>query len=494
MTSVGPIMRWTGRLLTRTPRIGWRDVAGRLQALELDVLTFLTVWLGLLYLLSARQIFGPLGAVGSPAMIAGMGAALAWCCAWFLPQTGLRHEPHPMRPAPLAWAWYGIISFAIAMQRPVTELELTGADRGLIKTAAMVGIAMLAADGIRDLDGVTRLMRRLMLFGGAMAVIGIGEFLYGTRLEVLLPGLTWDKPAAVASRSGFNRPRATGLHPIEFSVVMGALLPVAIHFALYDLTRARRQVAGAMVVVIGVAIPMSVSRSGVVSLAVGMLILAVGWKVQRLVNAAALVAAGAVTLWWLLPRLMDTVVSLFTQAGSSHSVQARIDRLPQIMELVRERPWFGLGNGTWSPEDYFLIDNEVWVTTLQTGIVGLLLLGTLLVLGIVVSLCIRSFPGVDAATGHLGRAVAASIAALSVSLLTFDAFHYRILMGTLFLLLGTAGALWRLTADRSTAPPSPPGPRAHGPTEAPSGGRADRRPLEVPSTTNGAGWSPTCVR
>jgi hypothetical protein len=89
------------------------------------------------------------------------------------------------------------------------------------------------------------------------------------------------------------------------------------------------------------------------------------------------------------------------------------------------------------------------------GIVGLALTAVLLLLGVGVALCIRSLPGADEATGHLGRSVAASIAALGISLVTFDAFHYRILTGTLFLLLGVAGALWRLTSDQVPSPAFP---------------------------------------
>jgi polysaccharide biosynthesis protein PslJ len=68
--------------------------------------------------------------------------------------------------------------------------------------------------------------------------------------------------------------------------------------------------------------------------------------------------------------------------------------------------------------------------------------------GILTALSIRSRRGVTSATAHLAQAVGASIAALAVSILTFDAFHYRILTASLFLLLGAAGALWRLTAAK----------------------------------------------
>jgi len=146
----------------------------------------------------------------------------------------------------------------------------------------------------------------------------------------------------------------------------------------------------------------------------------------------------------LIPGVVGTFIGMFSDADDDVSIQARLLRVPRIMALIRERPVTGLGLGTWSTEDYFLVDNEVWVTTLETGIVGMLLTALILVVALTMALTVRFIPGVDDATGQLSQAVAASTAGLAVSLLTFDAFHYRILTGTLFLLLGIAGALWRI--------------------------------------------------
>ena len=249
--------------------------------------------------------------------------------------------------------------------------------------------------------------------------------------------------------------------------MVAALLPIAIHFALYDDSGARRRVAAVVVVLLGAAVPVGLSRSGVLALVTALLVLAVGWNRRRLLNAAALMLAGLTALWLLSPRLSSAVAGLFREPQESYSIQARVDRVPDIMSFIGARPWFGLGNGTWGVEDYFLVDNEVWVTTLETGVVGLSLTLALIVAGIVLGRGVRRSPFADEATAHLGRAVAASIAGLGVSLATFDAFHYRILTGTLFLMLGISGALWRLSpparnADAASGPGGTGGSRAPG--------------------------------
>jgi polysaccharide biosynthesis protein PslJ len=406
-----------------------------------------SVWLVLLYGISARQIVGPLGAVGTPAMLLAMFAAFVWLCGFVLPDSGLSREPHPMRPALLVYLWYGGCSFAIAMSRPLTELEYTGVVRALITLTAQVGIALLIADGIRDVERLKTLLRRVVSVGTFLALIGILQFFSGRDFTILIPGLRWlgsGEVGSVSARSIFNRPFGTALHPIELGVVTAALLPLSIHFGFYSASTSARRNAFTCAAVIAFAIPLSVSRSGVVSLVVGLSLLVVGWAWRRRLQALVVAGVAVPLLWMLVPGIVGTLRSMFTQTENDPSVQARIDRIPRIMEIVRERPWFGRGNGTWSTEDYFLVDNELWVSTIELGIVGVTMTFALIGLGIFACFVIYSSPTTDEATAHLAKAVAASIGALGISILTFDAFFYQILTGTLFLLLGSVGALWRL--------------------------------------------------
>lgn len=427
-----------------------------------DAAAFLTVWIVLLYGISAHQVVPGFGAIGSPAMIVALAASALWVLGLMHPESGLSRDPHPMRLLLIVYLAFQLLSFAVASSRQLSDLEATGSQRALLTVIAMVGIALLAADGIPTVERAADLLRRLVYAGGIFAAFGIFQLAVRDAVQVSIPGLVWNlQPMGLDTRGPFGRPTSTAMHPIEYSVLAGSLFPLAIYFALYGSSRRRRRLAGASAVALGLAVPLASTRSGLVSLVLGMAILIASWRGRRLVNAIIASVMAVPLVWALIPGVVGAMIGLFTDTDDDVSIQARLLRVPRIMALIRERPVAGLGLGTWSTEDYFLIDNEVWVTTLETGIVGILLTGLILVVGIASALIARSIPGVDEATGQLCQAVAATTAALAVSLLTFDAFHYRILTGTLFLLLGISGALWRIyrgtdhVLGRSVAPREP---------------------------------------
>ena len=424
------------------------------REVRFGVTTYLTIWLLLLYAISARQVLGPLGAIGQPSLLVALGAAFLWIAGWTIPGSGLSRDRHPLRPAVLIYLWYSGASFAIAMSRPLTELEASGATRALVTAVAMAGIALLVADGIPTSEQLSKLLRNLVLVGTLLSIIGILQFFTGATFQLRLPGLTWltDAPGGVGGRSIFNRPRSNTQHPIEFSVVTAALLPLAIHYALYGSTLTRRRNYATCAALIAFAMPLAISRSGLVSLVAGLAVMFLGWGWRRRLYGLLITAIAVPVLWLTIPGIVGTFRSMFTGTDTDPSIQARIDRIPRIMETIREYPWFGRGNGTWSVDDYFLIDNELWVTTIEMGIVGIVATFALIALGIGTAVSVRYLPAADEQSGHLGLAVGASTAALAISILTFDAFHYRILTSTLFLLLGSAGALWRSNAQGPRRP------------------------------------------
>lgn len=413
---------------------------------RLDVTAYLTLWIVLLYGISARQVVPGFGAIGAPAMLLVLPAFLIWAAGWILPDSGLSRRRNPIRAALLTYFAYQIFSFAVASSRSLTPLETTGSIRALLTATAMAGVGLLVTDGVTQLARLTTLLRRLVHAVTFVSILGLIQFFTRQSLQFSVPGLQWNQGAAMglAGRGEFVRPPAMMLNSLEFSVVTGALLPLAIHFALYSETVTQRRRFAVAAALIALATPLSVSRSGVVSLIVALLVLFLGWRGRRLVNGLLAVAIAVPVLWATIPGIVGTFIGLFTNTDDDISIQARTRRIPRVMELVRERPWLGLGNGTWSREDYFLLDNEVYVTTLEMGVIGITL--TILLLGsaVVVALCVRGLPGVDDNTRHLALTLGASVAGLSVSLATFDAFHYRILTGTLFLLIGATGSLWHL--------------------------------------------------
>jgi O-antigen ligase len=409
-----------------------------------DVTAYLTVWLVLLFAISAQQVVPGIGALGSPAMLLALTTPLLWLAGWMLPDAGMSRGRHPVRPMLLAYLFYLMFSFSVAMRRPLTELEASGALRSLLISCALIGIALLIADGAASRQRLDVLLRRLAVAAAFISLLGVVQFLTGVGVNIRIPGLTWNfLPGGVGSRSIFNRPSATALHPIEFSVITASLLPLAIHYALYDTTRRRRRNMATAAGLIALATPLAISRSGILSLLVGLSLLALGWRWRRRLNGALIALAAVPLLWAVIPGLVGTFVSLFGNADHDPSIQARLDRRPRIMALIRERPWFGLGHGTWSVEDYFLIDNEVYVTTLELGLVGLMVTAAVMLTAVFSCVIVAHLPDASERESHLALAIAACIAAFVISLTTFDAFHYRILTGSLFLLIGASGALWR---------------------------------------------------
>ena len=112
----------------------------------------------------------------------------------------------------------------------------------------------------------------------------------------------------------------------------------------------------------------SLSRSAVLAIAVAVIVLSLGvsWR-QR----AAIMAAGVVFIMFVgvtVKGLIGTLRNLFTTADNDSSVQARIDRVPKVLHLISEHPWFGRGFGTYNLDDYFLLDNQLQMSAIETGL------------------------------------------------------------------------------------------------------------------------------
>lgn len=411
------------------------------------VVELLTLWLVLLFGIPATQVIGPLGGVGTPAMLVALLGAGWWASTRVVPSIPADRGVQPLRLYLYVFLGYLIFSFAVGHTRSLTLLEQTGSVRALIGWFALAGVALLVMDGMDDDDALRTILRRLVWAGVFLAVLGILQWMTGRLLQFTVPGLVVNHdPVGVGARSIFNRPRGTALHPIEFSVVLAALFPLALHFALESGgTRKDRRRLGIGAGIIALGVPISISRSGIVVLAVAMVVMMASWHWRRRINAAIVGSIAIPLLWLTVPGLVGTLRGLFRGAEYDPSIQARIERVPRVMELIREYPWFGRGVGTYSHNDYFLIDNEVYVSTIELGLVGICITFGLLLLAIVAARTTRHHPGSTRETNHLATALIAGVAGIAVSLATFDAFHYRILTGILFLYIGAIGAIWRFT-------------------------------------------------
>jgi hypothetical protein len=426
-----------------------------LAAPQRDAVTVLSGYLLLLFAIPAQLVVGPLGALGTPALLVAFFAAWWWLVARLHPGFGIDRRLQPMRLALLAYCGYVTLVYVLTWFRPMTALEVSGSTRTLLLVAAFTGLALLAADGIHSRDRLETLLRRLVLGAGIVAAIGIIQFLtsFDPTRFIRLPGLVENHAViGIGGRSIFNRPYGTMRHPIEFGVVLGMLLPLALHFALQARPGRQRAWRWAQVGLIATGVMMSVSRSGIIAMIVGLAVVALAWSWRRRLNAVVYGGIFTVVMWALVPGLVGTLRSLFVNTEYDPSVQARIERIPRVVELVSQRPWFGQGPGTFTPEEYFLLDNQYFGTAIELGIIGVVMMLFLWGMGLVVLFRVASRTA-DQATRQLCYAMAGGIAAIVVCAYTFDVVAYHVVLGVLFLLLGAAGALWRLELPASRAAP-----------------------------------------
>lgn len=424
-----------------------------------DITTWVTWYLVLLFGITAYQRIGPLGAVGQPSVLLASAIALLWVTSRVTPAIEAHHGVQPVRIALFVYTWYLAATLVGAQTRRLTPLEQSGSARELIVLLAMVGLALAVADGVPSLERLETLLRRVTWAGAWLAVLGVGQFITGSALTIRIPGLAFVKGNFVGNRSIFNRPAGTAQHPIEFSVILAALLPLALHFAFESESGSRQQkFAIAATALIALGVPLSVSRTGIISVAVSLGVVSLGWTWRRRLQAGLVTLASVPLLWVTIPGLVGTFRGMFTSVDSDPSIQARLDRIPQVMELIREYPLFGRGVGTFSPEDYLLLDSDIWVTTIEVGIVGLVLTLVFFVFVMVLSITTKHHERATSSTSHLGYALAAGLAAIVISFATFDAMFFTQLRGLLFLLVGAVGALWRLTRQGSGLDPA--GPRS----------------------------------
>lgn len=415
-----------------------------------DAVTALTVFVILLVAVPANLVVGPLASAGRPAFLFGLLCAWWWAHDRLLPDSGVARGLQPVR---LAAGFLGaavLASYAAAFARPIDGLETRGADRAALAITGLLGVVVLAADGIRDRDRLDVLLRRVVAAGAFLAVLGILQF-GGVDVSGLfrIPFLTEHSEfQQVQIRSDLRRVAGTAAHPIEFGVVLALIFPFALHYAIH--TVRSRALSLVPVALIGLAIPLSVSRSGTLAVAITGLAMWLTWSSRLRLISAGITVVLATCMRFVVPGLLGTIRSLFTNLGSDNSVAGRTEDYSVVGKYLSDAPLFGRGYGTFIPDRYVLLDNQYLGSLVETGIVGLVALVLFFAVGIAVARGSRL--GADDETRSLAQALAAAVLASMVAAGTFDLLGFMMVAGFTALLIGCGGALWRLQrgVDRRT--------------------------------------------
>lgn len=420
-----------------------------------DAVDLLLVACVLLLLVPARYRISELGAAGTPAALIGMLTFAIWGIGVLTQRPWLARRHHPLRWALLGVMLSVLLSYVAVGFRPHDALEAKAADRGLLTLVAMLGLALLTADVVLDRRMLRRLVQALVAAGAAVATFGIIQFNAGLDIAgvIRLPGFTFIPSGAAAERSGFLRIVSTTSHPIELSVVLSVVLPLALWLGFTSEGRQRRWwwVATGL---IAAAIPMTVSRTGVLGLAVALVVLLPGWQWRRRIQVLVVGGLGLVAMRLVIPGLIGTLRSFLFSPGQDPSLLSREAARDTAVELFALRPIFGRGFGTFLPERYTFLDNQVLLSAVETGLVGVAALGLLFLTALGLAFAVRR-----QATGthrdsdrELALALTASLAVSVSTWFTYDALSFPTSRALTFVVLGCLAALWRIVHTENDAP------------------------------------------
>lgn len=407
-----------------------------------DVVTWLSIYLVLLFAVPSKLVIGPLGSAGAPSMVAGLASLLLWVLLGVGTSRATPWSNHPVRTALGLFLFAVGVSYVLAMSRPIVSGEVSPSDVALLSLLAWSGTLLLAHDGIADPARRDLLVWRLALAGGALAVLGLAQFVVGELFvdRINLPGLTLTSPYELGERNGRVRPQGTATHPIEYGVLVTMLLPLALHVG-FQHTERKALVRWAPAAASLALVPATGSRSAYVGAAVGLVIMLIGWNGPRRRRMLGVTVAGAVAGIVVAPGMLTSILSLFTGASEDPSVASRTGSFSLAGDFIARDPVFGRGLGSFLPT-YRIFDNQYLLLLVTVGVVGTALFCGIAVAAVRALLRARSRTRLtDARSYDLALALIASVAVGFVSLFFFDAFAFPMTMGALFLVVGLAGTL-----------------------------------------------------
>ena len=390
-----------------------------------------------------------LGGQATPAMLAALLMFVWWLCARLTPRSGISRVSSALRACVGLFFLGEIASYAEGTFLHLSGLQQRGADRGMLYLAGLVGLSLMAMDGIESRRGLDRVLKTVVFMSTLSAALGILSFF--TRLypvdRLSIPGLSSSAPLSfIGTRQGLPRVAGTAQHPLEFGLVLALSLPLALHYARFEPERRDRRRWWLCVAAIAAAVPMALSRAAIMGVAVAAIVMFPTWprRFRTAFLAGIPVAVGAMHV--VKPGLFGTLNHLFSTAASSASIAHRTDNYARVGSLMRHHWILGTGGfGSYDPLRFsHVLDNQYLGQLIESGVVGLFFL--LLLFWLAMSQARQArLSCVEDSKRDLAQSLSASVAVAVPALFTFDVFGYPMATGLLFLLIGCCGAVWRLS-------------------------------------------------
>jgi hypothetical protein len=413
-----------------------------------QAVVYLQVYALVLMIVPSDNVIDAIGGSAHLAGLIGLGGFVWWLASALFRIHDPRQYPSPIRLSFLV-LWIASLASYLAMALVKPELiEVNGADRWIMEIACWTGVGLIAMEGLNSLADFKRVLRALAIGGAICGGIAAIQFWLNLDLAQYLrsiPGFTRNYDyGGISDRDSLSRVAGTAIHPIELGVVASVLMPISVCSAMLE--RGRSTLSRWLpVMLVAVAIPASVSRSAILTVAISMGIYVI--CMRPLPRAVALLIAPltAAAVFMSAPGLIGTMREYIFAGSNDSSIAARQSDYPLVERLVAQHPWFGTGGGTYLPTDPFdILDNQYLKMMIELGLVGT----------VAVTIGYFIFPAVlafvarkRARTDELRDLGAALGSAGTVAILcaaTFDSLTFPQFAGLQALIVGMIGAYWRL--------------------------------------------------
>lgn len=422
-----------------------------------DAASFLTIYIFLFCAIPSYLTIPALGSVGRLSVLWGLVGIVWWAFYKIQLTQSSRGLPNPVKIALLVFLCALGISFAIANLRGLPAGSSTTADSSLLRLASWAGVSLVALDGLNSRERLNTLLRRLVLAGALMACLGIAQFATGKPLvdSFTLPGFAVGQDVeSIQARGAFTRAAGMAAHPLEYGSLLCMVLPVAIALAVTDRDRAlwRRSWPA---VAISLAVVLSVSRSALIGVFVGLVLLAPSIPPKIRLLSIGLGSVGITAMAFVVPGLIGTLRGLFTSIGGDSSTLSRTDSVGDALQIALRNPVFGQGFGTFLPGE-LILDNQYLLLLIEGGVLGIIAL-----LALAVSAMVTAWRTARLTSYGPWKvmcpAVAAGVAAATVTLAFFDGLSFPITAGAMFVMVSVCGAM--LNVESLEGPPGRSGSR-----------------------------------
>ena len=415
-------------------------------------LRLLQIYVVLLLVIPSNATLAVVGAAGYPASLWGLGLTSLYVAWTLLGHHRPYQHPHPVRVI-LVLLWGSSLASYVASQfRDRILIEINGADRWMLTLASLTGVVLVAAEGLRTMSALFRLLRTLVLAGAFCGLVAAVQYWANFDMAAVigqaLPGFVWNGDiGGIQTREALNRVPGTTLHPLELGAVAALLVPIAIAVTAVDRGRPLLWRVVPLLLVL-VCVPTSVSRSALLSVGLAVAVLALQANVSLRITLIAAAPVAVVAVFALAPGFLRTIGAYFSNVGSDASVTTRTDDYALLGELFGAHPVLGRGGGTYLPSDLLAIfDNTYLKWLVEFGLVGAVVLAVLLILPVCVGVVGRR-RAADRDAGLILGALGAGLASAAVSAATFDSLAFPTFSSLQFLAIGLVAAAWRLAPCR----------------------------------------------